>query len=72
MSVVHANQLANVKAVFLKLGEQICNLEFLQILLDHYFNTFQQSFCPTQGRGFSTLVYKNATVACYSLCFSCL
>lgn len=56
MSVVHANQLANVKAVFLKLGEQICNLEFLQILLDHYFNTFQQSFCPTQGRGFSTLV----------------
>ena len=32
-----------------KLREEVCNLEFLQILLENYFNTFQQSFCPTRA-----------------------
>ena len=63
ISVVHPN----VKAVFLKLREEICNLEFLQILTH-----FSGLFAAPRADFLLALVYNKATVACYSLCFFCL
>ena len=50
--------------MFLKLREEICNLEFLQILTH-----FSGLFAAPRADFLLALVYNKATVACYSLCF---